>query len=113
MVNALTVSSERPDMTTANTRARRIAAIGALAVAAVPALAALTDSSTSTTSATGTCLAWVGSRNDGQCISWSNGSPTYIGTPQVGLGGPNSGSPGLGITTGPMLPGQTINIPLG
>ena len=104
-------------MTTANTRARRIAAIGALAVAAaaVPALAALTDSSTSTTSATGsgTCLAWVGSRNDGQCISWSNGSPTYIGTPQVGLGGPNSGSPGLGVTTGPMLPGQSISIPLG
>ena len=103
-------------MTTANTRARRIAAIGALAVAAaaVPALAALTDSSTSTTSATGGhCLAWVGSRNDGQCISWSNGSPTYIGTPQVGLGGPNSGSPGLGVTTGPMLPGQSISMPLG
>ena len=102
-------------MTTANTRARRIAAIGARAVAAaaVPALAALTDSSTSTTSATGsgTCLAWVGSRNDGQCISWSNGSPTYIGTPQVGFGG--SGSPGLGVTTGPLLPGQSISIPLG
>ena len=104
-------------MTTANSRARRIAAIGALAVAAaaVPALAALTDSSSSTTSATGsgTCLAWVGSRNDGQCISWSNGSRTYIGTPQVGVGGPNSSSPGLGVSTGPMLPGQTISIPLG
>jgi hypothetical protein len=55
----------------------------------------------------------MGSRNDGQCISWSNGTPTYIGTPQVGFGGPNSGSPGLGVTTGPLLPGQTINIPLG
>ena len=104
-------------MTTANTRARRIAAIGALAAAAaaVPALAALTDSSTSTTAATGsgTCLAWVGARNDGQCIGWSNGSGTSIGTPQIGVGSPNSSSPGLGVTTGPMLPGQTINIPLG
>ena len=79
-------------MTTANTRARRIAAIGALAVAAaaVPALAALTDSMDPLPPRPpeGNCLAWVGSRNDGQCISWSNGSPTYIGTPQVGLGRP-------------------------
>lgn len=105
-------------MTTANTRARRIAAFGALAVAAaaVPALAALTDASTSSTSATGTCLAWVGSRNDGQCISYSNGTPAFIGTPQLGVYGPDAGSMpggGIGVTTGPLLPGQTISIPLG
>lgn len=118
MVNTLPVSGERSDMTTANSRARRFAAFGALAVAAaaVPALAALTDASTSSTSATGTCLAWVGSRNDGQCISYSNGTPAFIGTPDFGIYGPdaNGGNGGgIGVTTGPLLPGQTISIPLG
>jgi len=102
---------------TADTRARRVVAAGALAVAAaaVPTLAVLSGSgaSISATPGSGNCLAWFGSRDDGQCISWSNGTPAYIGTPEVSLGGPNSGSPGLGITTGPLLPGQTINIPLG
>ncbi|WP_319437349.1 hypothetical protein [Mycobacterium sp. RTGN5] len=101
-------------MTTANTRARRIAAVGALVVAAaaIPALAELTVSSSSTTTATGTCLAWFGSRGDGQCLSYSNNNVS-VGTPQVGIGGPNSGSPGVGISTGPLLPGQTISIPMG
>jgi hypothetical protein len=101
-------------MTTANTRARRIAAAGALVVAAaaVPALAELTVSSSSTTTATGVCTAWFGSRGDGQCLAYSDNNVS-IGTPQVGIGGPNSGSPGVGISTGPLLPGQTISIPLG
>jgi hypothetical protein len=102
-------------MTTAKNRVRRIAAVGALAVAAaaVPALAALGASGTQTSSATGTCLAWYGSRDDGICLSYSNGQGVNVGTPQVGIGGPNSSSPGVGITTGPLLPGQTISIPLG
>ena len=72
MVNELPVSGERSDMTTANTRARRIAAVGALAVAAaaVPAVAALTQTAPSTTTATGTCLAWFGARGEGQCLSY-------------------------------------------
>lgn len=105
---------------TANTHARRIVAVGALAVAAaaVPALAILSASGPSISAApgSGNCLAWVGSRNDGQCISWSNGTPTYIGTPDFGIYGPeaNGGTgSGIGITTGPLLPGQTISIPLG
>jgi hypothetical protein len=118
MVNGQLVSGERSDMTTANTRARRIAAIGGLVVAAaaVPALAALSHSSDSTsTTATGTCLAWFGSRGDGQCLSYSNNNVS-IGTPQLGVYGPDAGSmPGGGIggSTGPLLPGQTISIPLG
>jgi hypothetical protein len=106
-------------MTSANTRARRIAAVGALAVAAaaVPALAALTDSSASTTTASpgGRCLAWFGSRGDGQCLSYSNNNVS-IGTPQIGIYGPDAGSMpggGIGVSTGPLLPGQTISIPLG
>ncbi|WP_445165921.1 DUF7155 family protein [Mycolicibacterium sp. Dal123E01] len=104
-------------MTSANFRVRRIAAAGALAVAAaaVPALAELTDSSASTTTATGTCLAWFGSRGDGQCLSYSNNNVS-VGTPQLGVYGPNAGSMpggGIGVSTGPLLPGQTISIPMG
>ncbi|MGY4710569.1 DUF7155 family protein [Mycolicibacterium sp. CBM1] len=103
-------------MTTAKIRARRIAAMGALAVAAaaVPALAELTAPAASTT-ATGTCLAWFGSRGDGQCLSYSNNN-VNVGTPQLGVYGPDSGSMpggGIGVSTGPLLPGQTISIPLG
>lgn len=100
-------------MTTANTRVRRFAAVGALAVAAaaVPAMVVLADSGTSTSTATGRCLAWVGSMNDGQCISYSNGNGINVGSPS--LGAYNGNNPGLGVNTGPMMPGQSISIPLG
>jgi len=93
---------------------QRIASFGALAVAtaAVPVLAALSSGS-ETTSADGTCLAWFGSRDNGQCLSYSNGQGVNLGTPSVGYGGPNSGSPGWGVTTGPLLPGQSISLPMG
>lgn len=105
-------------MTTANTRIRRIAAAGALAMAAVavPVLVALGASGTETSTATGTCLAWLGSKTDGKCISYSNGNGINVGTPQFGVnGGTNSNTAGggFGINTGPMLPGQSFNIPLG
>jgi hypothetical protein len=116
MVNVLPVSGERSDMTTANTRVRRVATFGVLAVAAaaVPALAALTAPIASATPG-GTCLAWFGSRGDGQCLSYSNNNVS-IGTPQFGVYGPDAGSMpggGIGVSTGPLLPGQTISIPLG
>ena len=41
-------------------------------------------------------------------MGYSNGTPTYIGTPAFGVWGPGYGN-GLGITTGPLLPGQTFN----
>ena len=82
----------------------------AFAVLAGTAIAApvLCVSAPPSTSGTGQCLAWFGSRDDGQCIGYSNGSPTYIGTPNLGVWGPGYGN-GLGITSGPLLPGQTIN----
>ena len=43
----------------------------------------------------------------GQCLAWF-GSPTMIGTPQLGAWGPGYGN-GLGVSSGPLLPGQTIN----
>ena len=101
-------------MTTAKSRVRRFAAAGALAAAAaaVPAMVLLADSGTPTSTATGKCLAWVGSMNAGQCIGYSNGNGISAGSPGIGFGGPNNGG-GLGINTGPMLPGQSFNIPVG
>ncbi len=107
-------------MTIANTRVRRFAAVGALAVAtaAVPALGLLADSGAQSSTATGRCLAWSGSMTDGQCIAYSNGNGINVGSPGVGFGGnynnnPNTAGGGIGVNTGPVLPGQTFNIPLG
>lgn len=96
-------------------RTRRIMVIGAFAAAAVaaPAYAELiSPPATSTTQAE--CLAWLGARDTGTCISYSNSTGAGsmgAGSPGVSIGGPYSGSPGL--STGPLLPGQTINVPLG
>lgn len=89
---------------------RRAIAAGGLALAAlgIPALAAL-NAPTAADTATGNCLAWFGSRGDGQCIGYSNGTPTYIGTPQGGYLGPGYGNGLPGMTTGPLLPGTTIS----
>ncbi len=85
-------------MATPNAVLRRVAVAGVLAVVplAFPAAAV----------AEGKCLAWFGARDEGICMGYSNGNPTYIGTPSVGVYGPGGG---LGVTTGPLLPGQTIN----
>ncbi|CAN5714706.1 hypothetical protein BH09ACT8_BH09ACT8_12200 [soil metagenome] len=95
-------------------RARRIIAVGAFAAAAVaaPALAALSTPAAGTSQAE--CLAWLGARGTGTCISYSDSTgagQTGFGSPGISVGGPYSGSPG--VSTGPLLPGQTINVPLG
>lgn len=93
-------------MATAPRALRRTVAAGGLVLAAltVPAVAALSGSERVTTVAEGQCLAWFGSRGEGQCIGYSNGSPTSIGSPQVGIG-----TDGPVISTGPLLPGQSFN----
>jgi hypothetical protein len=95
--------------------ARRIVrgiAAGALAAAAVaaPAYAALSTPETATPQAG--CTAWLGSRIDGQCIAWSMSGNGGVGggIPPVAIGAPGSGNPGL--STGPLLPGTSWNIPL-
>ena len=82
---------------------RRLAATGALAAIAVIAPVLLSLSATPQISAEGQCLAWFGSRGDGQCMGYSNGAPTYIGTPNMGVYGPNGG-----FYTGPLMPGTTF-----
>jgi hypothetical protein len=89
-------------------RLRRLAVAAAFAATALsaPVLATLGTSGGAVTSATGPCLAWFGSRDDGICMGYSNGNGINVGTPDFGIYGPGYG---YGITSGPLLPGQTIN----
>lgn len=91
-------------------RIRRSVAIGAFAAAAVAAPLAVAVSTTpeQVTQAGPACLAWFGNKDDGKCLSYSNGSGATVGTPEVAFG-----NGGLGISTGPLLPGTTISEGIG
>ena len=54
-------------------------------------------------------LAWFGNKDDGKCLSYSNGQPVYAGTPSFNGGN----GPDAGWSTGPLLPGTTINQGIG
>lgn len=99
--------------------------VGVFAAAAVAApLYAAALSAPEATSTQAECLAWLGSKADGVCIGNSLGTqgPTLngsgIGAGNTGAGGVGFGTPGVGIGNGglytsPLMPGTSINIPLG
>jgi hypothetical protein len=91
-------------------RAHRVVAAGALAVAAVaaPIAISLSIGNAAQSVAGPACLAWYGNKEDGVCLSYSNGNGVNLGSPDLGVYGPNSG-----VSTGPLLPGQTWNVPVG
>lgn len=91
-------------------RIRRSITIGAFAAAAVaaPFAAAISFASAPDAVAAPPCLAWYGNKEDGQCLGWSNGTGGGLGTPSVSFG-----NGGLGVETGPLFPGQTINQGIG
>lgn len=91
-----------------NSRARRFVAAGAFAAAAVaaPFAASVLDASDAG-QPLGQCLAWFGNKEDGHCLGVSNGNGINVGTPEFGLYGPD----GAGVSTGPLIPGQTITDP--
>jgi hypothetical protein len=91
-------------------RARRIVSAGALAVAAVAAPLAIALTAGTGSAEAAPCLAWYGNKEDGICLGYSNGSPTNVGTPNFGTYGP-SGQ--FGVSTSPLLPGQTWTQPIG
>lgn len=93
-------------------RTRRLVA-GAFAAAAVavPLYAAITTDAAPELNAGPQCLAWFGNIEDGKCLSYSNGQVIGGGVPPVSWGAPGSGNPGF--STGPLLPGQTWNQPIG
>jgi hypothetical protein len=101
-------------ISTKNQARRRIAA-GVFAVAAVAApfaASALTtiDGSDAVALPPG-CLAWFGNAEDGKCLGYSNGNPVVGGTPEFGFGNDN-GTSGPNFSTGPLVPGRTIDQPL-
>ena len=84
----------------------------AVAAAAGPAFVATTISTAAPQdyqAYPGQCLAWFGNQEDGKCLSYSNGQPINAGTPDIGFGGSNGS--GIGVSTGPLLPGQTFTGP--
>jgi hypothetical protein len=96
-------------------RNRLIAGAFVAAAVAVPLSAAVIPFDNAQVNAA-PCLAWMGNKDDGQCISYSNGQPVNVGTPNMGIYGPNSGAlpgGGIGITTGSLLPSQTWTTPIG
>jgi hypothetical protein len=100
-----------------NIRARRIIAAGTFAVAAIAAPFAASVLGTSATSEpVAQCLSWFGNKEDGKCLSYSNGNGINVGTPDIGIYGPDSGSlpgGGIGVSTNPLLPGHTYGNTLG
>jgi hypothetical protein len=98
-------------------RAHRLVAAGALTLAAVAAPIVIALTGAAQTIAGPACLA-TGSFNGQEmpCLGYSNGNGVNLGTPDFGVYGPNSGSVpggGIGVSTGPLLPGQTWTQPIG
>ncbi|MDQ1730515.1 MAG: hypothetical protein QOD39_5140 [Mycobacterium sp.] len=94
---------------------RLIAGAFVAAAVTVPLYAAAVSTDGTEVTAAPACLAWFGNQSDGKCLSYSNGQPVNVGTPDMGIYGPDAGSMpggGIGISTGPLLPSQTWNVPI-
>ena len=90
-------------------KSRVIAGAIAAAAVAVPLYTSLNTADIAAEStAAPRCLAWFGNMEDGNCLSYSNGSGATIGTPQIGFG-----ENGFGVYTGPLMPGTSITQPIG
>ena len=96
-------------------RTRLIACAFVAAAVAVPVYATAVSSDSARVTTAPACLAWFGNKDDGQCLGTSNGQPISGGTPW-GIFGPNTNGVaggGVGFGTGPLLPSQTWNTPIG
>jgi hypothetical protein len=97
-------------------RTRLIAGVFAAAAVAVPLYAATASTDSAQVTAAPACLAWFGNKEDGKCLSYSNGNGVNVGTPSFnycpGYNG-GAGRDDCGVSTGPLLPSQTWNEPIG
>ena len=89
-------------------RTRLLAGVFAAAAVAFPLYTTLNSTDVAEVTAGPKCLAWFGNIEDGNCMSYSNGSGAVVGTPRVGIGGG-----GLYFQTPPLLPGTTIQRSIG
>ncbi|MGH3674670.1 MAG: DUF7155 family protein [Mycobacterium sp.] len=99
-------------------RTRRLIAVGAFAVAAAagPAFATMTtDTAPGDQLAAPPCLAWFGNKEDGKCLSYSNGNGINVQSPTFNYCSPgvNRQDSDCGVSTGPLVPGTTIDEPIG
>jgi hypothetical protein len=88
---------------------RLVAGAFVAAAVAVPLYGAAASSDSTQVTAAPACLAWFGNKDDGKCLSYSNGQPINAGTPWYSGGN----SPNSGISTSPLLPGTTISRGIG
>ena len=100
-------------MVSATNRTRLIAGAFVAAAVAVP-LYASTTTAAPDVSATPPCLAWFGNKEDGKCLSYSNGNGVNVGTPQFNYcPGADLNRDNCGWSSGPLLPGYTISEGIG
>jgi hypothetical protein len=111
MVDGLSGTARRGEQVVLTTNRTRRLVAGAFVAAAVaaPLYAVALTTGAPDASAAPPCLAWFGNKGDGKCLSYSNGQPIYAGTPTFNGGN----SPNAGWSTGPLLPGTTINQGIG
>jgi hypothetical protein len=94
---------------------RLIAGAFVAAALAVPLYAAGSSIDNAQVTAQPPCLAWFGNKDDGKCLSYSNGNGVNVSTPQFNAcpGGGSGSRDGCGVQSGPLLPGTTINQSIG
>ena len=93
---------------------RLIAGAFVAAAVAVPLYVAAVSTDSTEVTASPACLAWFGSKDDGKCLSYSNGNGVNVGTPSFNYCPGGGGSQqGCGVSTGPLLPGTTISQGIG
>ena len=87
---------------------RKFIAVGAFAVAVVAPVMAFSATPADSVQAGPACLAWFGNKDDGNCLSTSNGNGISVGSPGAGICGG-------GFCTSPVFPGNNWNtsIPIG
>jgi hypothetical protein len=90
-------------------RTRLIASAFVAAAVAVPLYAGAVSTDSAQVTAAPACLAWFGNKEDGKCLSYSNGQPVTVGTPWCNGGN----GPDAGCSSGPLLPGTSINRGIG
>src|SRR4051794_27137699 len=96
-------------------RTRLIAGAFVAAAVAVPLYAASASTDSAQVTASPPCLAWFGNKGDGKCLSYSNGNGVNVGTPDFSYCSPgvNRNNSSCGFSTGPLLPGTTIQQQIG
>jgi hypothetical protein len=94
---------------------RLVAGAFVAAALAIPLYAAAVSTDSIEVTGSPACLAWFGNKDDGHCLSYSNGNGVNVGTPSFNYcpGGGSGSQRGCGASTGPLLPGTTINQGIG